>query len=489
MLSLCRTLLKVSTQPNSKIGAAQLHISHPQAIQVPKTQINIDIPSWIIGMQCLAFIVLYAVWGIPETMGFRNTALITGAVFSLYPIYQFRHFFFKKTATPIWLLLILFIWAVLHLFLFAQDSAQQKIEFHRIWRYAAIVVIFAIGLGLSLANAKTNKNRWWGLIYFGLCCPVLIYLMKYLLTTFGTQLGIHVPESLKIYSSSQMHYIPKTDYVAFCLPVLALALGRIKSILLSKNFESKQLFHMAVHFSLIAATLFLFYIQNAKNGMMHAIILFFVFGVALVFVRLSRIHFWRNLLIFLLIAGIFVVALYPHFKKNDSLRYLVADTKIAVQLDKYLEWQRGGEHGLPNNEFGKTVSHTNYVRVAWFLFGTQLAIEYPLGYGLIETSFDQRMRAEGFDIRPHRQSHSGWMDMLLAIGFPGFLLAIGSLLIAMRNSKWMQSPYKEIAFWCLLANLLFWWTTEVAATVTFPLLLFWIALASGLGLTAKPQTK
>jgi hypothetical protein len=78
--------------------------------------------------------------------------------------------------------------------------------------------------------------------------------------------------------------------------------------------------------------------------------------------------------------------------------------------------------------------------------------------------------------------------MLLAIGFPGLLLVMGSLLIAIRNSKSMQSPWQEIAFWCLLANLLFWWTTEVAATVTFPLLLFWIALASGLGLVAKSKS-
>jgi hypothetical protein len=83
-----------------------LSISHFQVIQSSNTQLNIHIPSWIIGIQCIAFIVLYAVWGIPETMGFRNTALVTGAVFSLYPIYQFRHFFVQKTAIPIWLLVI-----------------------------------------------------------------------------------------------------------------------------------------------------------------------------------------------------------------------------------------------------------------------------------------------------------------------------------------------------------------------------------------------
>lgn len=447
------------------------------------------IPNWIIGIQCLAFVVLYAYWGMPETMGFRTTALVTGAVFGLYPIYQYRHSFFQNTAVPIYLLVILFLWATLHLVMFSQEPVLQQLEFRRIWRYAAIAIVFAIGLGLSLANVETNQNRWWALIYFGLCTPVLIYLLKYLITTYELQLGIQVPASLKIYFSSQPYYIPKTDYIAFCLPVLALALGRIKSILIGEQFEPKQLVGITVHFLLIIATLFLFYVQNAKNGMLHAIFLFLLFGATLIFVRLSAVHFWRNALIFLAALAVFTTALYPHVKKNESLRYLMADTKVAVQLDKYPEWQRGGEHGLPNNEFGKPVSHTNYVRVAWFLFGSQLAIEHPLGYGLIETSFDKRMKAEGFDISPHKQSHSGWLDLLLAFGFPGLLLVMGSLLLAMRNCKWVQAPWKEVAFWCLLANLLLWCTTEVAGTITFPLLLFWIAFVGGLGLTAKPHSK
>jgi hypothetical protein len=52
-----------------------------------------------------------------------------------------------------------------------------------------------------------------------------------------------------------MHYIPKTDYVAFCLPVLALALGRVKCILLGKEFEWKQLLGIASSLFALIATL------------------------------------------------------------------------------------------------------------------------------------------------------------------------------------------------------------------------------------------
>jgi hypothetical protein len=455
-----------------------------QPISIPKLQADIQIPDWIIWIQCIAFIVLYAVWGIPETMGFRNTALITGAVISLYPIYRFRHYFLKVNAMPIWLVALLFIWATLHLFFFSQEYSLQLLEFRRIWRYAAIAVIFAIGLGLSLASANANPGRWWALIYFGLCSPVLIYLLKYTLTTYESQFEVQVPSNLKIYHFSQPHYVPKSDYVAFCLPLLAIALGRLKSILLNDRFGWRQLLETITQLLLIAATLFLFYIQNIKNGMIYAALLGLIFGVFIVFSKTTRSKINRNLLIFLIALGVFATAFIPHFVKNDSWHTIVADTKIAVQLDRYQQWKYAGSKGYPNNEFGKMVSITNYERAAWFLVGGQLAIENPLGYGLIEDSFKKMAKVKWPEVSPNlSHSHSGWLDVILAVGFPGFLLIMGSLLLAIRSSKCIQSPWKEIAFWGLLANLFLWCTTEVSATVTFVTLLFWIVLASALALT------
>lgn len=454
-----------------------------QPISISKLQADIQIPDWIIWIQCIAFIVLYAVWGIPETMGFRNTALITGAVLSLYPIYRFRHYFLQVNAIPIWLVALLFIWATLHFFMFSQDYSLQLLEFRRIWRYAAIAVIFAIGLGLSLASANANQGRWWALIYFGLCSPVLIYLLKYTLTTYEVQLGIQVPASLKIYFSSQPHYVPKSDYVAFCLPTLGIALGRIKIILLEERLRRRQLFAILTHLFVIAATLFLFYIQDVKNGMIYSALLFLIFGAFIVFSKTSKVNFWRNLIFFLAALGLFVTAIYPHIKKNDSWRTLVADTKIALQLDRYQQWKYAVPEEYPNNEIGKKVSGTNYERVTWFLVGTQLAIESPLGYGLIEDSFKKMAKAKWPEVSPNlSHSHSGWLDFILAFGFPGFLLIMGSLLIALHNSKHIKPPWKEVASWGLLANLFLWCTTEVAATVTFVSLLFWIMNASALTL-------
>jgi hypothetical protein len=152
----------------------------------------INIPKPLIWVQCIAFVVLYCFWILPEIVGFRNTALVVGALAGLYPIYQYRSYFLQKRAIPIWLIVGLFAWATFHLFFLSQDYALQLLEFKRIWKYAAIGAIFALGLGLSLTNStlKDPKSPFWAVIYLGLCLPVLTYLLKYALTTYGPSFGI-----------------------------------------------------------------------------------------------------------------------------------------------------------------------------------------------------------------------------------------------------------------------------------------------------------
>ena len=157
--------------------------------EITSTNPPIRIPKPLIWVQCIAFMVLYGFWILPEIVGFRNTALVIGALAGLYPIYQYRSYFLQKRAIPIWLIVGLFAWATFHLFFLSQDYALQRLEYKRIWKYAAIGAIFALGLGLSLANANANNSAkansntntkdqgslFWPAIYLGLCLPVLTY--------------------------------------------------------------------------------------------------------------------------------------------------------------------------------------------------------------------------------------------------------------------------------------------------------------------------
>jgi hypothetical protein len=101
---------------------------------------GIKTPTFLIWLQCIAFIVLYSVWILPEVVGIRNTSLVIGAVIGLYVIYQNRSLLLKQRALPIWLILFLFVWVTIHLFFIGDDFAAVR------WYW----VYFCLGVGLIL---------------------------------------------------------------------------------------------------------------------------------------------------------------------------------------------------------------------------------------------------------------------------------------------------------------------------------------------------
>ena len=443
------------------------------------------IPSALIWAQCITFALLYAIWMIYELLYFRRILLISGAVLALYPIYQFRSYFFQKTAIPLWLMVGLFLWALFHLFFLAHDYPAQLMELRRIWKYAGLGAIFALGLGLSLASLANQQIKpYWAIIYFGLCLPVLIYLLKYVLTMYGGLAGISAPAYLRINSNADSaFYVPKTDYIAFCLPVLAISLGQIYSLIaLHVRLRFDQYLQLMLFALVIAATLFLFSVQNTKNGIAYALLLIGLF-LLLVFVKIHFLKFWHKLLLLLVVGIAALTLLYPHIQKNDSWRTLIADAEVGFQLEKYPQWKYAGEQGYPSNEYGKPVSVTNYERAAWSKVGVQLAIKDPLGYGLVEDSFKRMVKAQWPEASSNlSHSHSGWLDLILGLGLPGFLCILLALLLNIRQSGEVAEPWKSMVCWALTANVMLWVTTEVAATVSFSALVFWVSWSCGLTL-------
>lgn len=445
------------------------------------------IPAWLIWIQCIAFVVLYAVWILPEIVGFRNTALVVGALAGLYPIYQYRAALWTKRAIPIWLIVALFAWATFHLFFLSQDYAAQFLEYKRIWKYAAIGAVFAVGLALSLVEVSLLKKvnltscQKWGIIYLGLCMPVIIYMLKYILSTYGISFGISVPDYLKVYSSSDRYYIPKTDYVAFCLPTLAVTLGQIHCLLqIQSRLELKDYFWFSIYLGVIAAILFLFYMQDIKNGMAYSTI---CIGLFIILSLCWGSHYPLLKKLFWVGLGclIFGYVIYQHLQKNDSWRTLAADASIALETERYQHWKYAGSNGYPNNEFGKMTSPTNYDRIAWMNVGSQLAAQNPLGYGLVEDSFKWMAKRRWPEVSPNlSHSHSGWLDVILAVGFPGFFFIISSMIFSIAQSREVQLPWRTMIVCGLAAQVLLWITTEVSATVTFAALIFWIFLSAGL---------
>jgi len=445
---------------------------------------SIQIPLWLIFLQCFSFAILYSVWILPEIAAWRNTSLVIGAALGLYVSYQYRSLLLNKLALPIWLVGILFLWATFHLLFLSQNPVVQLIEFKGIWKRALLAVIFALGLGLSIANNAERINKWaWPLIYLGLLMPTFIYLLKWTLTFHGQDiLGLtSIPAYLKVYPGSQLFYVPKTDYVVFCLPTLAVAFGQMLTLLQEKRIQWAQLL---LYGATIAAVSFVFYGQNIKNGFAYVALLFIIFLFALV--RASKKK-WTPIKV-----GIIAIAMigvgfvgYKHIQQNDSWKTFAADYRVAVQIDRNQEWKFAGEKGYPLNELGKSVSETNYQRVSWGAAGIYLFRENLLGYGLIENSFGPLVNKKWPESSVHlTHAHSGWLDLALGLGLPGISLVLISLILALMQTQNLVAPWKSLGRWTLLSTLLLWCTTEVSNNGNFDPMLFWVIFTASLALRA-----
>jgi hypothetical protein len=451
-------------------------------------QNDIEIPHWMPWTQIALFAILYAVWALPETILIRHICLIGGALIGAYEVYQYRAVLLTKYALPVWLIIGLLIWASFHLIVLSSNFILQFEEYSSIWKRTTLGAVFALGLGLTLGGQDTQKQKaYWDVFYFGLLTPTLIYILKYGLTHYGERWGIHAPDFLKLHYGSLPFYLPKTAYVCFCLPALAVALGQLK-----RNIGRYVWFSWdnVLYGLTIPLVFFVFYGENIKNGVIYGAFLMTFFALQVFLVDFKRHWIKKTLLAAMfLVAGVGFLA--NHIQKNESWQTFAVDAQIAIDTDHYDHWKYNGAKGYPNNALGKRVSITNYERIAWGKEGLILLTQNPLGYGLIERSFGHLAKEKWPDSTLH-QSHSGWLDLALGIGIPGILLVLGPLLLTMglisarlsggrdsNSSQIPQSTWMPACSWILLASLVMWCTTEISQKVFFDSLIFWIALGAG----------
>jgi hypothetical protein len=103
----------------------------------------------------------------------------------------------------------------------------------------------------------------WVLIWLGLLAPELISIIKWILTNKGPAWGITAPDSWKLWSGGSPYYVAKIDYVCFCLPVFAIAMGQIKVQIDQERLLSwANIFYIFV----LGSVLFVFVAWDVFNG-------------------------------------------------------------------------------------------------------------------------------------------------------------------------------------------------------------------------------
>jgi hypothetical protein len=433
--------------------------------------------------QAIVFSILFAIWMLPETILVRNLCLIIGALIGLYEIIFYRAQLFNKKSASLWLIFLLFIWATFHLLFLSQNFDLQYSEYLSIWKRSFLGALFSLGFGLGLANAseKTRKVAW-TIFYIGLLLPTLIYIAKYSSMYYGQIKGVLIPEFWQIFlSNNSKFYIPKISYVGFCMPVLAAALGQLYYKIQNQGLVS---WAGLSYLMTIPAVLFIFYVENIKNGIIYTFLLVIIFILLIVFKTFKAypVRVTALLVVFVFASGALIK---NHLEQNRSWQTLSADSQVAVKIEAYKNWQCTAVLGFPINGLGEQVSATNYERISWGLNAAKLIIERPLGFGLVERSFG----AIGREKWPHsclNQSHSGWLDLALGIGIPGLFLILAALILNIKNLYQLKDSdvknchqWTSMLSWVLLGLLFIWCTTEISQKIFFDELIFFIMLSSG----------
>jgi hypothetical protein len=335
-------------------------------------------------------------------------------------------------------------------------------------------------LGISLASqihSKKSKIYWW-ITYFGFCLPLVIYYTKLIAMYLMTNEGFDIPNYLQLYSESTKFYIHKSSYVFFCLPALAIALGRIVQAV--KNKETFQL-QIWIYILVIFGIVFNFVHQEVRNGLLYVFIL--TGYVVMTIMKLTKRLTLKSLLLLAILCSTLAAVTILQSRHPDWQSFS-RDMKISVEnRDNFWKGTCCGTNSgdYPVDESGKPLSGSNYARMAWGMAAIPLIAENLLGYGLIEESFGHlaKIKWPGSALS---QSHSGWLDLTLGIGIPGTLLIWIASAFAWVGSYKAPHPWNLIGCWAMSSIFLAFFTVELSQRVYFDGLIFLIAMAAGINI-------
>jgi hypothetical protein len=440
---------------------------------------------------------LLGIWAVKETIALRNILLFGGAPLSIYYIAQeFKRSNLKEQCDlwrilPILLLGLTFVWVVSHYLFFSIDPAKQFNELKSTWLRALMAVIVGLATGLALRNHPNRLNLLW----LGIFIAFIVLFYQY------------IPRAL----AQQKLLVPDYEYYLFHLKINTVLMGTILLAgidgalfdhLRSIGFQWRYFRLSYLLYWLIGTVMALWsfvYIVDARNGIGLSTILYgFWFLWAVIILIQSQIKSlnFKNWIVFLFAGlGLLLILYFAslQMKVNVGWSSLVGDAKVAVQIDRYPNWQNPTQFGYPKREDGQIVRSNNYDRVAWAAAGSRAIFQNPTGVGIL--SFP-------FAIHPQRPSnmqsgagvpgiatHSGWVELGLAFGVPILALIFTNLCLSFSNALRGAYPAKMTILGIIILVFFLYSVGEVAIDHGLEILFFLLALISALMLTVTNKEK
>lgn len=468
-----------------------------QATQNHPTQFN-SLLTLLIGVCALG---LLCVWALPETIGLRHVLLGLGFLSSLILLKNNLGSLVVARAWPFWLLLCLYLWLILHLWLFSEQPSIQFHELRSIWLRSLLTLPLGIALGIYLSKpdgqweiSPTRRQTLISfLLFLGFSSTFLIFTGTYLYKCYVAQQWIPM-QAIAWWSIPYREKPPFVVATALLLPLCCVLLLRV--------FRGKEGVWWTP-LTLIAISLCVAsnYLTNTKNGMAMVAITVNVFAAYSIFYlvfRWARHSVAKGIICInlatCLIAGV-AWGVKLHFDKNPAWSQMISNAKVGVDIDHQNYWKnRNVYSAAPINEHGAAVDISTYERTAWFTAGLRLLANRPQGFGLVHHSFGWMALERWSDFYPpigtlRGMTHSGWMDLALGIGIPGLLLILIPLGVSWYRSLKMNSLWGSYASWGIPIFTLTYLTTEVTGAHHFiELMVFMTALFVGITLIDTTQT-
>ena len=463
--------------------------------------------------------VLLGIWATMNTIALRNVLLWVGVLIALaYWWNWFKTNIANHTLPSLsslyWLAVILitlmFIWVVIHYFLFAQNPQQQFSELKSTWLRSLLAVIIGSATGLAL-----NRNpRFMPWLWLGLLLSFVVLIYQYIPKALVKQNLFAVDHfGDYIFWAKFNGVLAGTILIAGLLGLLMDSIWRNKAggntIPFGITADQKTIVHpnSAVvkvgQMSGIAIPIYVFvgicivayafvFIFDAKAGVGMAFILItFWLGIGLLFIlknvapeqdkKRRRAFLTKSLIFFILVAvGLFWFTA-KHIKNNPGWGSLFEDMAISAQIDTHNTWKGAGAD-LPLRKDGTPVAGNTYERVAFATLGMRLIALNTLGNGSLR-SFRDDVKKIAPNYNNHHYTHSAWIDLGLSFGLPGLLflpIAFISLLVcAALNS---QIRFRASIITMAIAILILYLVGEYAFGHSVEILFYLAGLLCGLTL-------
>ena len=427
---------------------------------------------------------LLGIWAVKHTIALRNILLVSGTLFSIYYIAQEWWYGELKNqcnfwkVLPILLVALSYVWVTVHYLFLSVDPVKQFEELSSTWLRAFMGSIIGLATGLALRNHPNRLNLLW----LGIFIVFLFLFYQY------------IPRAL----AQNKLLVPDYDHYLFHLKINTVLMGMIliagiDGALLDHfrtieyRWSNLRLWYLL--YWLLGTSLVLWsfvYIVDTRNGIGLSTILYsFWFICTLVFFIRSQIR-TPNLksTLALLLAGIgLCLILYFAFLQttvNKGWHTIFEDVKVAVQIDRYPNWQNLEKMGYPKRENGEKVTTNTYERVAWATAGARAIMAYPQGTGVLaypfvkNPSFPSKMEVDSSS--SVIATHSGWVELGLAFGIPILVLIFGALLLTFFEVARRAYPARMtvLGFIVLVASL--YLVGEVAIQHGIEVLFYLLAL-------------